>query len=144
MIDKAFLSVKLDLIKKYAGDLEKVLQIPIDEIKKNFVAVYAIERIFQLIVDEIIDINNHIILRNKLEVPDDFQSTFMILAQNNVIGEAFAKRIAPVVGLRNILVHRYEKIDKDLFLSSVAKERDDFREYIKEMGQYIESFFNEK
>ena len=144
MIDKAFLSVKLDLIKKYAGDLEKVLQIPIDEIKKNFVAVYAIERIFQLIVDEVIDINNHIILRNKLEVPDDFQSTFLILAQNNVIGEAFAKRIAPVVGLRNILVHRYEKIDKDLFLSSVAKERDDFREYIKEMGQYIESFFNEK
>jgi len=46
--------------------------------------------------------------------------------------------------LRNILVHRYEKIDKDLFLSSVAKERNDFREYIKEMGQYIESFFNEK
>src|SRR3989338_36188 len=144
MIDKAFLSVKLDLIKKYAGDLEKVLQIPIDEIKKNFVAVYAIERIFQLIVDEVIDINNHIILRNKLEVPDDFQSTFLILAQNNVIGEAFAKRIAPVVGLRNILVHRYEKIDKDLFLSSVAKERDDFREYIKEIGQYIESSFNEK
>ncbi|HLA26044.1 MAG TPA: DUF86 domain-containing protein [Patescibacteria group bacterium] len=144
MIDKAFLSVKLDLIKKYAGDLEKVLQIPIDEIKKNFVAVYAIERIFQLIVDEVIDINNHIILRNKLEVPDDFQSTFLILAQNNVIGEAFAKRIAPVVGLRNILVHRYEKIDKDLFLSSVAKERDDFREYIKEMGKYVKSCFNEK
>ena len=144
MIDKAFLSVKLDLIKKYAGDLEKVLQTPIGQIKKNFVAVYAIERIFQLIVDEIIDINNHIILRNKLEVPDDFQSTFLILAQNDVIGEAFAKKIAPVVGLRNILVHRYEKIDKDLFLSSVAKERDDFREYIKEMGQYIESFFNEK
>ena len=144
MIDKAFLSVKLDLIKKYAGDLENVLQTPIGQIKKNFIAVYAVERIFQLIVDEIIDINNHIILRNKLEVPDDFQSTFLILAQNNVIGEAFAKRIAPVVGLRNILVHRYEKIDKDLFLNSVAKERDDFREYIKEMGQYIESFFNEK
>jgi len=144
MIDKAFLSVKLDLIKKYAGDLEKVLQIPIGEIKKNFIAVYAVERIFQLIVDEIIDINNHIILRSKLEVPDDFQSTFLILAQNNVISEAFAKRMAPVVGLRNILVHRYEKIDKDLFLSSVAKERNDFREYIKEMGQYIESFFNEK
>ena len=35
-------------------------------------------------------------------------------------------------------------IDKDLFLSSVAKERDDFREYIKEMGKYIKSSFNEK
>lgn len=144
MIDIAFLSVKLNLVKKYASDLERILENPIEQIRKDFVAVYAVERIFQLIVDEIIDINNHIILRNKLEVPDDFQSTFAVLAHNDILNESFAKKIAPAVGLRNILVHRYEKIDKDLFLSSVVKEKNDFKEYLKEMGKYIEKFSGEK
>ena len=92
MIDKSFLVVKLDLVKKYASDLERILENPIEGIRKDFVAIYAVERIFQLIVDEIIDINNHIILRNKLEVPDDFQSTFAVLAHNGILNESFAKK----------------------------------------------------
>ena len=54
MIDKSFLVVKLDLVKKYASDLERILENPIEGIRKDFVAIYAVERIFQLIVDEIL------------------------------------------------------------------------------------------
>lgn len=137
MIDKIFITNKLDQIRKYYADLEKILNVPIEKLKNDSISGYAIERLFQLIVDEIIDINNHLILRNKLETPDDFQSTFSILAKNKIIKENFAERIAPTVGLRNKLVHRYEKIDRDLFLNTVLKEKKDLKEYVKIIGNYL-------
>ena len=45
-------------------------------------------------------------------------------SQNKVLPKDFAKRIAPIVDLRNRLVHRYEKIDKNLFLKMLYKEKD--------------------
>ena len=116
MLNKEFVREKLNLISDYYKDLEEILAIPLQEIKKSSIRLYALERVFQLTVDEIVDINNHIIRHSGFNIPDDFQSTFIILAQNNVLPEDFASKIAHVVGLRNRLVHRYEKIDKQLFL----------------------------
>ena len=138
MINSYLIREKLDLIRKYYQDLEEILKHPLKEIRADFVKVYALERIFQLIVDEIIDINNHIIKNSNFEIPDDFQSTFLILSQNKVLPESFAKKIAPVVGLRNRLVHRYEKIDKNLFLKMLYKEKEDFKKYIKFIEKFLE------
>ena len=138
MINPQLIREKLDLIRKYYQDLEEILKHPLKEIKADLVKIYALERIFQLMVDEIIDINNHIIRHSNFEIPNDFQSTFLILSQNKVLPKDFAKRIAPIVGLRNRLVHRYEKIDKNLFLKMLYKEKEDFKKYIKFIEKFLE------
>lgn len=138
MIDKEFIKSKIFFIKSYYDELEQILSFSDLEIKKDFIKLRAIERIIQLIVDEIIDINNHIIRYGSLEIPESFQSTFIVLAENNILPENFAKKIAPVVGLRNRLVHRYEKIDLDLLLSLVRKNKEDFIEYLKYIFDFIE------
>jgi uncharacterized protein YutE (UPF0331/DUF86 family) len=139
MIDRDFIETKLFLIHSYYDELEKVLSYEDAEIKKDFIKLRAIERITQLIVDEIIDINNHIIRYNKLQVPDNFQSTFLILANHKILPIEFAKKIAPVVGLRNRLVHRYENVDINILLQAIRKNRIDFKEYIKYIMKYLES-----
>jgi uncharacterized protein YutE (UPF0331/DUF86 family) len=45
----------------------------------------ALERIFQLIVDEIIHLNLHFISRLQLKTPDSFQSSFEIIAQKEIL-----------------------------------------------------------
>ncbi len=119
--------------------MEQVLSYEDTEIKKDFVKLRAIERIVQLIVDEIIDINNHIIRYANLQIPDDFQSTFLTLASHKILPEEFAKKIAPVVGLRNRLVHRYESVDVEILLQTVRKNRSDFTEYIKHIMKFLET-----
>ncbi len=84
-----------------------------------------------------IDINLHFIRELDLKSPDDFQNTFSILAASNIIPDDFAEKFAPVVGMRNILVHRYEKVDKKLFVSQVKNERKDFLEYLRLINQYL-------
>lgn len=138
MIDKEFIKTKLFLIKSYYEELEQILSFSNSEIKEDFIRLRAIERLIQLIVDEIIDINTHIMRYQPLKLSIDFQSSFLILAENNILPESFAKKIAPVVGLRNRLVHRYEKIDLDLLLNLIRKNKDDFIEYVKHILDFIQ------
>jgi len=138
VIDKEFIKTKLFLIKSYYEELEQILSFSDSEIKEDFIRLRAIERLIQLIVDEIIDINTHIMRYQPLKLSIDFQSSFLILAENNILPESFAKKIAPVVGLRNRLVHRYEKIDLDLLLNLIRKNKDDFIEYVKHILDFIQ------
>jgi len=131
MIDKKFIEQKLEIIESYCQETDKIFKFSLDEIRRDFLKYRAAERLLQLIIDEMIDINNHLTRRVGLKVADDFQSGFLILAENDILPHDFAERIAPVVGLRNRLVHRYEKIDLNLFLEMMQKEKQDFREYIK-------------
>lgn len=137
MIDKAFLEAKLSYIQTYYQELANVLLYSDEEIMQDFLKLRATERILQLIVDEIIDINNHIIRYSNLSVPDDFQGSFMILSDNKILPEDFAGRMAPVVGVRNRLVHRYEKIDLNILLDAVRKNKEDFKEYVKYIFAFL-------
>ncbi|GLI53037.1 type VII toxin-antitoxin system HepT family RNase toxin [Thermodesulfovibrio yellowstonii] len=140
MIDKEFIKTKLFLIKSYYEELEQILSFSDSEIKEDFIKLRAIERVIQLIVDEIIDINTHIVRHHPLKLPSDFQSSFLILAGNKILPESFAKKkkIAPVVGLRNRLVNRYEKINIELLLNLIRKNKEDFVEYVRHIFEFIE------
>ena len=131
---------KLEKIKLFYEELEGVFRVPAQEIQKDYIKCHAVERLLQLIVDEILDVNNHLIARLNLELPDDFQGTFQILSDNKIIPEELAKKIAPVVGLRNRLVHRYEKIDLDFILRQIQNEKANFKNYIKFIEEYIDSY----
>lgn len=137
MIEARFIETKLFYIQGYFKELEDILAYSDQEIKKDFLKIRALERILQLIVDEIIDINNHIIRYARLNIPDDFQSSFLILAENKIFPKHFAEKIAPVVGLRNRLVHRYEKVDLHILLDSIRKNKVDFREYVKYIFEFL-------
>jgi len=137
MIDKRFVEAKLAYIQSYYQELEIVLAYPDQEIKEDRLKLRALERIIQLIVDEMIDINNHFIRYAQLRVPEDFQSAFMVLAENNILPQEFAAKLAPVVGLRNRLVHRYEKVDINILLNTTRKSKNDFKEYVRHILKYL-------
>ena len=59
MIDRRFVEAKLSYIQTYYQELEGVLGYSDQEIKGDVLKLRALERVIQLIVDEIIDINNH-------------------------------------------------------------------------------------
>jgi uncharacterized protein YutE (UPF0331/DUF86 family) len=116
MLDKSLVVEKFKNIRDCLVEVEEILKDDDKTIVRDFRALKTLERNFQLIVDEILDINVHCIRELELKVADDFQSTFLILAEENILPASFAKKISPVVGLRNMLVHRYEKIEKYFFV----------------------------
>lgn len=137
-IDKDFIEAKLDSISDYQEKIEKIFEFDITEIKKDFLKLHAAERLLQLIVDTMIDINTHIIRRQNLKPASDLYSTFVILSKNKILDENFAEKLAPITGMRNRIIHRYEAVDIDLFLKTFAKQKNDFVHYAQAIESYLE------
>ena len=132
-----FVRQKLSEVEKYQGELGTLLEYADGEILRDTGRTHIAERLLQLIVDTLIDINQHLIKELGLVPAEDFQSTFSILAQHGVLRPDFVNSIAPVVGLRNRVVHRYETLDKTLFIAMLRKNQKDFAEYVAAIDAYV-------
>jgi uncharacterized protein YutE (UPF0331/DUF86 family) len=139
MLDKILIEKKLQQIFEYLGELKPIAKdIQANEVLKDYYKYHTAERLLQLVVDTIIDINVHLIKENTLAVPDDFQSTFITLADNGILPRDFAEQIAPVVGLRNRVVHRYETLSRRTFIELLQKNYPDFEHYLEIIKDYID------
>ena len=137
VFEKAFVYQKLEEISGYLEELKDLLKFSDKKIIADSGKLRIAERLLQLIVDIMIDINQHFIRELKLKISEDFQGTFYILGNNNILPRDFAQKIAPVVGLRNRIVHRYDTVDKPLFIKTLRKNYSDFETYIRLINKYL-------
>ena len=136
-LDQSLIIKKLELIEQYRAELARFLEFPDKDILLSSEKYLSIERVFQLVVDAMIDINQHLIRELKLGIPDDLQSTFYPLGDEGVLPQGFAQKLAPIVGVRNRLVHQYEELDKKLFLKNLRKNFSDLETYKKYVKEYL-------
>lgn len=136
--DQLFITKKINEIEGYIKELKEFLESSDKDILENSGKMHIAERILQLIVDAMIDINQHTIKELDLKAVEDFQSTFYILAENNILPKEFATKVAPVVGVRNRIVHGYETLDKKLFIKNLRKNHSDFSKYTKLIKKYLD------
>lgn len=137
MLNKELIQRKINNIENYIKEIEPLLSLEVSEIVSDVLKFRTIERNFQLIVDTMLDINTHIISAKNLKVPETLQETFLILGDGGVLPVDFVKKIAPVVGLRNIVVHEYEKIDNEKMMRDVKEGASQFGEYIVHIDNFL-------
>ncbi|EKE15768.1 MAG: hypothetical protein ACD_11C00106G0008 [uncultured bacterium] len=138
MLNKELVQRKINNIENYIKEIEPLLILDVSEIAGDVLKLRTIERNFQLIVDTMLDINTHIISAKNLKAPETMQETFLILGEAKVLPLDFVKKIAPVVGLRNIVVHEYEKVDNEKMMSDVKDGASQFGEYIVHIDNFLE------
>lgn len=138
MPNKELIKNKINKIENYLKELEPILKLETNEILGNYTNLRTTERNFQLIVDTVIDINTHIISTENLRAPEDATETFFILGEAKILSMDFVKKFSPVAGLRNIVVHDYEKIDTEKMINDIKSDINQFGEY----ALYIDNFIN--
>jgi len=136
--DDMFIYKKINTIKEYLKEIQDFFKTSDSEILREAGKIHIGERLFQLIVDAILDINQHFIKELDLKLTEDFQGTFDTLAENKILPQEFAIKISGVVNLRNRVVHDYEKFDQKLFLKEFREEFADFEEYMNYIEKYLE------
>lgn len=135
--EEKFVISKLNKLKGYISELRDLVKLKDKEILEDPYKFHTAERLLQLIVDTMLDINQHFIRELNLKIGEDFQSTFYTLGENNILPNKFAQELAPVVGLRNLIVHRYEELNQDLFITNLKKNFSDFKNYIEFIKKYL-------
>jgi uncharacterized protein YutE (UPF0331/DUF86 family) len=125
--------------------LEKALQIleqssktTFEELVGNDVLLSAVERNFQVAIECILDIGNHIIAEKGFVSPDDNEDIVRILGEEGIIPSDFAGHIKGITGFRNILVHEYTGIDYGLLYDYLVHRLNDFREFAKYISIYLQ------
>jgi uncharacterized protein YutE (UPF0331/DUF86 family) len=59
-----------------------------------------------------------IISAQGIKRPESYKEIFRTLGENGILPEAFARKIEPAAGFRNVLVHMYAKVDEQALRKS--------------------------
>ena len=138
MVSQNIVQSQLSELSGYLKELEDVLQCPVVDIVKNNLKLHAVERLFQITVDTALHLNSHIISESGFNTPEDYHSTFIILGEQNIIPLDFARKIAPSVGLRNMVVHKYGEIDLKQMIEYIKNGISDYVDYVGHITLYLE------
>lgn len=117
--------------------LQQSSNVPYKELLENEVLLSAVERNFQVAIECILDIGNHIIAEQGFESPDDSSDIIRILGDEGITPGDFAEKVKGLAGFRNILIHEYTGIDYKLLYSYLTNRLDDFREFAKHFSIYL-------
>lgn len=137
-IDKEFIREKIKLAGDYLDEIKEFLKTDDKMIYSDLKSRYSLERVFLLLAEELIDINNYFVKTLELKPIEDLKSSFLALGEVDILPLDFAQKISPLVGVRNILVHQYEKLDFNLFLKNLKTNLGDFEIYFRHILTYIE------
>jgi len=130
-IDKEKLMLQLERLEESLLHL-KELQ------KRKEKEIYpAKERLFQICVEECLNIGNHIICGLNLKRADTYKEIFIRLREAKIISEDLEKKMLDFTTLRNRLVHLYWQFTKKE-LDEKLKDIDCFRRFTKQILRVIE------
>ena len=109
--------------------------------KKSFVSDYHFyslaERHLQLCIEIMLDVSKMIINNQDLKKPEDNQNVFSVLKEEKIISKKLHSQLLGVVNFRNILVHDYEKIDREIVYNNLQKNIEQFVQFRKEFAKYL-------
>jgi uncharacterized protein YutE (UPF0331/DUF86 family) len=79
----------------------------------------AVERWLQVAIEACIDLAYHIIADRGWTPPDSARAAFEQLAAQALIPLELAKRLGRAAGMRNILVHDYVRVDREILIHGI-------------------------
>jgi uncharacterized protein YutE (UPF0331/DUF86 family) len=97
-----------------------------------------IERNLEVSAQSVIDIANRIISIENLEKPLDYFDAIMRLGEAGILPSRFAKKLAPIAGFRNILVHDYLDINWDEVYNNLH-QLNDISKFMKQIKAWMKA-----
>ncbi len=132
MIDREFILEKINLITRDLKRLEVFSSLTIDQIAEDFIKFAALKNILMETIGRAIDINQHcisVLSGSEIEPPKTYRATFLLLGELGVLPEDFAEEISKSAGLRNIIVHEYNNLDREIIYKKVGDAIDQYVTY---------------
>lgn len=141
MLNRDFVERKVKLIQEDLARLEPLANLSFAELTADDVRYSAAERYLERIVTRALDVNRHCIaeLGKGSEVVRMHEDTFLRLADLSVLPAALAKEIAPSAGLRNVLVHEYDRVDPRQVYESVGQALAQYARYCDALLKFLET-----
>ena len=120
---------KLDLIEECLKRLETIISEnpTFTKYRNSWKDKDATERNLQKTIEAIIDIGKMVIADWKLREPGNNREVFLILEENGLFPSEYIPLMDKMIGMRNIIVHGYNRIDDSIVYGVLKKNLDDIK-----------------
>jgi len=86
-----------------------------------------------------IDIASGISSNKQFGIPESYKHGFTLLYQHKIIGDKLCKSLQAMCGFRNIAIHEYRKLNKEILKSILTKDLKDLEEFYLVIISYYEN-----
>ena len=124
---------KIESLRNCIQRIDSKKPFTVEDLKVNFDLQDIISINLERAVQVCVDIASHILSEKNGPTPNTLAESFILLAQYKIISEITAQSLVKSVGLRNLLVHEYSKIDWNIVAVVANNHLDTFREFAKEV-----------
>lgn len=141
-LNKNLIQTKLADLQKYLAELEPLTTLDFKTYQADYIKRHATEKLIELIVEIASDINRDFIEAFGRAPASTYFDTFEEMREIGILPIDLAPKLASTAGLRNRLVHRYEKINHkavhqtlDSFLHNY-----NYKQYFVLINDYLRRF----
>lgn len=129
MVDKALILRKLTELEEHLKQIKEFSNISVEDYSREWKTQRIVERTLQIMIEICADIANHIIADKGYRVPKSYADTFRVLYEKDIIEEEIFKMMENMAKFRNVVVHRYDKLDEYIVINILKKHLNDFLVY---------------
>lgn len=133
-VDK--INARLEALREYVGILKSLKGVTGEQLVEDIAKRAKAERFLQLAIETCVDIAELTISDQRLPAPKTSKETIEILGGEGIIDKKFALEFAPAVGLRNILIHDYLKIDYKQVADKINNRLGDFEKFAQQIAKF--------
>jgi len=137
MVDREKLLDILATLGEYVDELKTYRGLPREDVIGNRQVQSAVRYAFQTAIQCVLDAGLHILVDAGLAHPRDNKEILEELGAKGILPIEFARKVEGMAGFRNILVHRYFKVDSELVYEHLRDRIDDFDIFLEHMRRYL-------
>jgi uncharacterized protein YutE (UPF0331/DUF86 family) len=138
-------NLRAELIRSKLADIEDSVSLVEENLPSRFeefsklgLVKDGIYKRMEFAIENIIDICSIINSDLRLSVPESEESFVESLVNFGILTQNLAEKIRRMKGFRNIIVHRYGRIDDILAYKILTENMEDFHEFIESIERLLE------
>ncbi|MGB1236577.1 MAG: type VII toxin-antitoxin system HepT family RNase toxin [Pseudomonadales bacterium] len=120
---------KVATIKRCIGRIREVYADDEAQFRTDYTRQDSVLLNLQRCCEASIDIANVIIRREGLGLPQSARDSFELLSTRDYLSPSIALQMQKMVGLRNVAVHDYQKLNLDIVIAVVERHLKDFERF---------------
>ena len=133
MVDRELILAKASSVKRHLERVNKKGNVDLHTFLGDTDCQEIVLFNLQMAIQNCIDIATHIISEEGYGVPGSYSEMFYILEENNYLSSDTTEKMIKAVGLRNLIVHEYIKIELTQIFSTVQNDMNDIIKYLREV-----------
>ena len=138
MVKPEIIAARLGRLQEYLKILGGLRRYAESRLTEDPLLRGSAEHYLHLAIECCLDMANHVIADKGLRKPQDYKDVFLVLGEAKIIPSPFVnKRLVPMVGFRNRLVHDYLHVDPKEIFRVLQDHLGDFRRFARAFERFL-------